>query len=66
MELCQRPQGSYGNVTALETWFRAATFRVLLHDVRVFSKIFQIFSFCLSSTDEVVDETSFEVFAVVC
>ena len=54
-------EGCCDTVASLETWFRAAIFRVLLHEACVFSIFFY-----LRSTDEVIDETSFEVFTVVC
>ena len=60
MELRQHPEGCCDTVASLETWFRAAIFRVLLHEACVFS------NFYLHSADKVIDETSFEVFAVVC
>ena len=55
MELRQHLVGCCDTVASLETWFRVAFFRVLLHEACVFSK------FYLRSTDEVIDETSFEV-----
>ena len=60
MELRPHPEGCCDTVVSLETWFRAAIFRVLLPETCVFQ------NFYLRSTDEVIDETSFEVFAVVC
>ena len=66
MELRPHPEGCCDIVASLETWLRAAIFRVLLH-VYYYTKhaFFSKFLFLFGSTDEVIDETSFEVFAVV-
>ena len=61
MELRPHPEDCCDTVASLETWLRAVIFRVLLYEACVFSKNFQNFYFYLRSTDEVIDETSFEV-----
>ena len=61
MELHLHPGGCCDTVASIETQFRVAIFCVLLHEACVFFK-----TFYLRSTDEVIDETGFEVFAEVC
>ena len=58
MKLRPHSEGCCDTVASLETWFRAVIFRYTKHAF--------LQKFYLRSTDEVIDETSFEVFAVVC